>query len=104
MLLCKAVPTNAALPLLVSAFIKATQAFCVMGVITAGIMFISAVIYNFVHAVPKRFALGMFSFFAIATGEISKTYILSSVRLEEFPLCMQGMLLCVLTTCFLYNG
>ena len=87
MFLCKAIRTNAASPLLVSAYIKATQAFCVMGVITAGIMFISAVIYNLIHAVPKGIALGMFSFFAIATGEISKTYVLSSVRLEEFPLC-----------------
>ncbi|KAI0212850.1 hypothetical protein LSAT2_002175 [Lamellibrachia satsuma] len=80
------------------AFIKASQAFCVMGVIAAGIMFISAVIYNFVHAVPKGFALGMFNFCANATCEISKTYILSSVRLEVFPLCMQEMLLYVLTT------
>ncbi|KAI0212849.1 hypothetical protein LSAT2_002174, partial [Lamellibrachia satsuma] len=55
---------------LVSAYVRATQAFCVMGVITAGIMFISAVIYNLIHAVPKGFALGMFSFFAIATGSI----------------------------------
>ena len=65
-----AIPTIAASPLLVSAFLEATQAFCVMGVITTTIMFIYAAIYNLVHPVPKAFALGMFQITAIVTGEI----------------------------------
>ena len=64
------IPTNAASPFLVSGVIKTTQAFCVMGIIAAVIMFIFAGIYNFVHAIPKRFALRMFTIISAAAGEM----------------------------------